>query len=97
MDRVWHCNCRVFCVYRVVFEIGGFMPCFYTGSAEGDAQLAAQEAREELTEVTRVACELAKLATPKKFVKLSEKTQDWVLEHRKTDKKNKTLKKKKSR
>ncbi len=36
------------------------MPCYYTGSAEGDAQLAAKEAREELgktiTELNRYLC-----------------------------------------
>lgn len=33
------------------------MPCYYTGSAAGDAALAVQEAGEELTRVTRYFCE----------------------------------------
>ena len=34
------------------------MPCYVTGSAEGDARLAASEARERATEAARVACEV---------------------------------------
>ena len=34
------------------------MPCYYTGTAEGDAKLAADEARRELTRVTSMLCEL---------------------------------------
>lgn len=32
------------------------MPCFHTGSAEGDARLAAREAQKELTEVMQMLC-----------------------------------------
>lgn len=34
------------------------MPCYVTGSAEGDAQLAAREAREAATLATRLLCEV---------------------------------------
>lgn len=34
------------------------MPCYATGSAEGDAQLSAQEARKEATKVTALLCML---------------------------------------
>lgn len=34
------------------------MACYYTGSAEGDARLAASEARESLTKVTAMLCEV---------------------------------------
>ena len=32
------------------------MPCYYTGTAEGDARLAADEAHKSLTEVTAHLC-----------------------------------------
>jgi len=54
------------------------MPCYYTGSAEGDRALAAQEAKEELqriiTATAQVACEIGKLLTPAQRAKLSRKT-----------------------
>src|SRR5262245_18927659 len=34
------------------------MPCFYTGTAEGDARLAADEAHLALTNVTAMLCRL---------------------------------------
>ena len=34
------------------------MPCYQTGSAEGDARLDAEEARKELTDTTRMLCRL---------------------------------------
>lgn len=36
------------------------MPCFRTGSAWGDARLSADEAREEVTELTRLLCQVCK-------------------------------------
>lgn len=32
------------------------MPCYYTGSELGDAQLAAKEAREQVTKLTQLLC-----------------------------------------
>lgn len=59
------------------------MPCYVTGSAEGDAQLDAQEARRELQRVTRVACELAKFARQLSdfWPSCSIETARWVREH----------------
>jgi hypothetical protein len=37
------------------------MPCYYTGSAEGDARLAAEEAQTALTNVTQMLCALMTL------------------------------------
>ena len=37
------------------------MACYYTGTAEGDAKLAADEARKELTRVTSMLCEVMQL------------------------------------
>src|SRR5262245_60763143 len=34
------------------------MPCFYTGTAEGDARLAADEAHLALTNVTEMLCKV---------------------------------------
>ena len=68
------------------------MPCYYTGSAEGDAQLAADEARRELTRVTRVACELWELVESIPMLHhnlqvLSGPTLRWIRQHQKIDKK----------
>lgn len=40
------------------------MPCFMTGSAEGDAALARDEAAAETTKVTRLLCALLKELPP---------------------------------
>lgn len=83
------------------------MPCYITGSAEGDALLAARENNEKLLKqlqlVTRVACELAgyvvlndeihPAVSQRKLRELSKEAQNWVMEHRKVDK----LKKRASR
>ena len=65
------------------------MPCYYTGSAEGDRALAAQEAKEELqriiTATAQVACEIGKLLTPAQRAKLSRKTMAWLTRHEKID------------
>lgn len=65
------------------------MPCYATGSAEGDANLKASEAWEAATVVTRVACELAKAVSKTKLSKMSESTRDWVKDHNLIDKKRK--------
>jgi hypothetical protein len=66
------------------------MPCYATGSAEGDAALDAREARQELTRVTRIACELAEAIRGSGqafwFDRLSKETQMWIREHDKIDK-----------
>lgn len=60
------------------------MPCYATGSAEGDAQLAAAEVREELARVTRVACELAEFARDFKRA-FSKETTEWMADHARLD------------
>jgi len=72
------------------------MPCYDTGSALGDAQLEASETHERLTRVTRIACELSQVIPLSTLKTMSEEAQKWVRDHRETDKKNKTLKKKKN-
>lgn len=62
------------------------MPCYYTGTAEGDALLSTNEA---LTLTTRVACEMAKLLTVEQKAKLSAKALIWIKRHGKTDAKRK--------
>lgn len=37
------------------------MPCYVTGSAEGDARLSAQEARAEATRVTALLCRACRI------------------------------------
>ncbi len=69
------------------------MPCYVTGSYEGDRELAARETWEELQRVTRVACELAQAirdADKRHFIifpTLNLPTQKWVREHEAIDKK----------
>lgn len=60
------------------------MPCYVTGSAAGDAALSAKEAREDLSRVTRVACELAKFASQYKRA-FSRETMEWMDKHARLD------------
>lgn len=60
------------------------MPCYITGSAEGDARLSEQEARRELEVVTRVACELAEFASGFKRA-FSKETTAWMADHARID------------
>lgn len=67
------------------------MPCFTTGSAEGDARLDAEESSREATRATRAACDMLRRARRMKVWKefvggLSRKTLDWITEHDNTDK-----------
>ena len=62
------------------------MPCYYTGSAEGDAKLAAQETHKKLTEVTRVACEALRMIEHMGDLGgLTAETRGWWIEHKKVD------------
>jgi len=63
------------------------MPCFYTGSAEGDARLAASEAREALTSITQLLCETCRQADKNHYT-LPAETQKWWNEHKTLDRKN---------
>lgn len=64
------------------------MPCYYTGSREGDLALAAQETREALTKVTRVACELLSLMPgygDGAWDEISPEVIAWCKEHQRKD------------
>lgn len=67
------------------------MPCYYTGSAAGDAALAAQETRAKLTQMTRAFCEVMS-AVDGQIVGLSKETQKLWEEHKKVDSKRKVKK-----
>jgi hypothetical protein len=64
------------------------MPCYVTGSAEGDAELAAADAIKELTKVTRLLCLVCKEAE-KNNGELPKSVWDWWEKHSKQDKANK--------
>lgn len=61
------------------------MPCYYTGSAEGDAEYDATLARKAATAATRAACEMAKLLTKRQWAQLTPATQEWIYIHEKMD------------
>ena len=64
------------------------MPCYYTGTAEGDARLAAQEATTELTEVTRLLCKAMKVVERERLLKsMPDDVRDWWREHKVIDRK----------
>lgn len=59
------------------------MPCFSTGSAEGDAYLRTEEAQAELTEVTRMLCSVCE-AHPD-WTKLPSDIRRWYKRHLEID------------
>jgi hypothetical protein len=63
------------------------MPCYATGSAEGDALLQRDEAHKLAPAAARAACELAK-AVPLS----SKETRAWVSDHALIDEKKKRAK-----
>ena len=65
------------------------MPCYATGTAEGDANLRAHDAQDAATKATRAACEMAKVLTARQRFKLSDATREWIAEHAKSDAKAK--------
>lgn len=70
------------------------MPCYVTGSAVGDAELAASEASREATEATRIACEtLTLLEKLGKLSQLTRNTQRWWSNHKKVDAQRKAVEK----
>lgn len=57
------------------------MPCYYTGTREGDLELNLEEKSEALTKVTRLLCEVCQ-----KFEgKLPKNAQVWWSEHKEID------------
>jgi hypothetical protein len=66
------------------------MPCTYTGSLEGDARLAADEARTALTNVTAMLCSVCQKAEKAgRPDLLSPKVASWWKKHKKVDEKRK--------
>lgn len=64
------------------------MPCYATGSREGDAELSAREAQQEALEATRAACEMmAKLKENDLLSELSKQTRAWIKKHVEIDRK----------
>lgn len=62
------------------------MPCYVTGSAEGDARLSAREAQQRATLAARVACEALSLLEQGSYVEvLSEEAQVWWAQHKLVD------------
>lgn len=70
------------------------MPCYYTGSAEGDRALALEEAEKEntaiITELTQMLCstltEMEGHLEPEQVEAiLSKRTQTWWRKHKKID------------
>jgi len=75
------------------------MPCYYTGSAEGDALLAADEsinkARLDRLKLTRLLCDICKtLDECNGSFLMSKELKSWWKKHSKQDKKAKKGKKK---
>lgn len=62
------------------------MPCYYTGSAEGDARLDAEIARKELTETTELLCKTMKWLEVNNM-QIPEFAKNWWKKHQKSDKK----------
>lgn len=66
------------------------MPCYATGSAEGDARLSAQEARAEATRVTALLCRACRIIE-QRVCKLKDggpimaELSAWWAKHQKVD------------
>lgn len=70
------------------------MPCYYTGSAEGDRALAATEKAEELatklTQMTEFACEAMAIVEHQGFAKsCTYALRKWWQDHQKIDQQRK--------
>lgn len=62
------------------------MPCYATGSAEGDANLALSEAQEEATRVTEMLCSVMRnLDILGQSTIAPGNVQDWWKRHKKLD------------
>jgi hypothetical protein len=61
------------------------MPCYVTGSAEGDARMAADDARAEATHVTRMLCEVMATLSEAQIKKLSPDLKKWWKRHGEMD------------
>jgi hypothetical protein len=64
------------------------MPCYATGSAEGDARLAASEARSEYTKTARLLCQACEIIERKSSgwpVNAPKELTAWWENHKKID------------
>ena len=68
------------------------MPCYVTGTAEGDARLAASEASAEATKVTQMLCGLCGTLESffdedevKRIMSPTDGLRKWWLNHKKVD------------
>jgi hypothetical protein len=59
------------------------MPCYHTGSAEGDARLVANEARKEVTRLTRLLC--AAMRAHDASTNMPASVVAWWAEHKRVD------------
>lgn len=69
------------------------MPCYYTGSAEGDRQLAFDEAKKKsnstITKLTQILCEVGEWADDQDFFEIENMPASFLKfwsNHKKTDK-----------
>ena len=68
------------------------MPCYLTGSAEGDARLDAAEARKEVTKLTRLLCEAMECLEHHGCDHISPAARSWWTAHKKVDAKRRSKK-----
>lgn len=62
------------------------MPCYYTGSELGDAQLDAKEAREQVTKLTQLLCMASgRLEKAGLLDKQYDPLRNWYKKHKETD------------
>lgn len=65
------------------------MPCYITGSSEGDQRLYAEEARKKAQHLTQMLCETCRrLEREGSLYILGSEIASWWIEHKKTDQKN---------
>lgn len=62
------------------------MPCYTTGTAEGDARLSAERAAAEVTELTRILCAVGQQAVRYGWLlRLPASFQAWWAKHEEID------------
>lgn len=66
------------------------MPCYMTGSAEGDARLAADEARAQVTKLTEILCAQMRALEKVDPGLIHKSAKAWWEEHKKIDAQRRT-------
>lgn len=62
------------------------MPCYITGSREGDLELSSRQASQRATEAARAACEALSIVEARgDLAECSAETQEWWAEHKRID------------